>query len=169
MLRLCQIAKVVQCVAPIDAVGGAIQAANINMAKYDHVSFICGFGNLAGNCIVTMNYATGTLIAGTAMSFNYYESTTHAALVSVVDTAAITSTAAYTVLAASDDNCCIVVEVDAQDVRTVVDAAAAAATNTYVGMRFGAPGAAALISCVAICRVARYQADPNFMPNPVAA
>jgi len=91
--------------------------------------------------------------------------------VSVVDTAALTTVGAggYTPANATDDNICIVVEVDAQDVRTVVDAAAAAATNTYVGMRFGAPGAAALISCVAICRVARYQADPNFMPNPVAA
>lgn len=163
MLRLCQIAKVVQCIAPIDAVGGAIQAANVNMAKYDHVSFICGFGAMAGDCILTMNNALTSLAAGTVMNFNYYESTTHGALVSVVDTAALTNTAAYTVLNASDDNCCIVVEVDASELLAV------GAVNQYVGMRFGAPGAACLVSCVAICRVARYQADPNFMPNPIAA
>ena len=117
--RLCQIAKIVQCVAPIDINGGAVQAANVNMAKYDHVSFIIGVGNLAANCAITMNYATGTLVAGVAMGFSYYESTTHAALVSEVDTAALTTVGVggYTILAASDDNSCIVVEVAAQELR----------------------------------------------------
>ena len=170
MLRLCQIAKVVQCVAPIDATAGAQQAANVNMAKYDHVSFIIGMGNFTNDTIITMNYATGTLVAGTVMGFSYYESTTHAALVSVVDTALTTvGVGGYTPGNAADDNICIVVEVDAQEVRTVVDAAGAALTNTYVGMRFSAPGGTCLINCIAVCRVARYQADPNVMPNPVAA
>ena len=169
--RLCQIAKVVQCVAPIDATAGAQQAANINMAKYDHVSFIIGMGNFTNDTIITMNYATGTLIAGVAMGFSYYVSSAHAALVTVVDSAALTTVGVggYTPANATDDNMCIVVEVSAQELRTVVDAAAAAATNTYVGMRFSAPGGTCLIYCVAVCQWNRYEADPNLMPNPIAA
>ena len=165
MLRLCQIAKVVQCVAPFDINGGAIQAANVNMAKYDHVSFIIGIGNLAADTTITMNYATGTLVAGTVMGFSYYESTTHGALVSVVDTATLTTVGAggYAPANATEDNICIVVEVDASEILALTT------TNTYVGMRFSNPGAACLISCVAVCRVARYEADPNFMPNPIVA
>ena len=172
MLRLCQIAKIVQCLAPIDTTGAAQQCANINMAKYDHVSFIVGLGNLAADAIITMNYATGTLVAGVAMGFSYYVSTTNAALVSVVDQATITTVGAggYTPANATEDNAVFVVEVTAQELRTVVDAAGAALTNTYVGMRIATPGANAYLVCVtAICRVARYQADPNFMPNPIAA
>ena len=164
MLRLCQIAKVVQCLAPIDTTGAAQQCANINMAKYDHVSFVIGFGNLAGDCIVTMYSAATSLAAGTVMGFSYYASTTHAALVSVVDSAALTTVGVggFTVLNASMDNICIVIEVDASELP-------APTTRQYVGVDFSNAAAACLISCVAICRVARYQADPNFMPNPIAA
>ena len=165
MLRLCQIAKIVQCVAPVDINGGAVQAANVNMAKYDHVSFIIGIGNLAADTIITMNSGNTSLAAGTVMGFSYYESTTHAALVSVVDSAALTTVGVggYTPANAADDNICIVVEVDASEVLAM------SAARQYVGMRFSNPGAACLISCVAVCQVNRYQSDPNFMPNPIAA
>ncbi len=164
MLRLCQIAKVVQCVAPIDINGGAVQAANVNMAKYDHVSFVIGIGNLAGDTIITMNWAATSLAAGTVMGFSYYESTTHAALVSVVDTVLTTvGVGGYTPANATEDNICIVVEVDASEILAL------SATSTYVGMRFSNPAAACLVSCVAICRVARYEANPALMPNPIAA
>ena len=170
--RLCQIAKVVSCRSPIDTASATQQCANVNMAKYDHVSFIVSLGNLAADAIITMNYATGTLVAGTAMGFSYYESTAGAALVAVVDQATITTVGVggYTPANAARDNFIFVVEVTAQEVRTVVDAAGAALTNTYVGMRIGTPGANAyLVSVVAICQVNRYEADPNFMPNPIAA
>ncbi len=165
MLRLCQIAKVVQCVAPVDGNGGIVQAARVNMAKYDHVSFVIGFGNLAADCVVTMYSAATSLGAGTVMGFSYYTSTTHGALVSVVDTAALTTVGVggLTVLNATQDNICIVIEVDATEVLAM------SAARQYVGVDFSNAAAACLISCVAICRVARYEADPNFMPNPIAA
>lgn len=170
--RLCQIAKVVSCLAPIDINNVAQQCANVNMAKYDHVSFIVSLGAIAADSIITMNYATGTLVAGTAMGFSYYDATAGAPLVSVVDTAALTTVGAggYTPANATEDDVCIVIEVSAQELRTVVDAAGAALNNTYVGVRMGSPGANAyLVSVVAICQWNRYEADPNFMPNPIAA
>ena len=107
--------------------------------------------------------AANSLAAGTVMGFSYYASTTHGALVSVVDSAALTTVGVggATILNATEDNICIVIEVDAVELP--------ARARQYVGVDFSNAGAASLISCVAICRVARYQADPNFMPNPIAA
>jgi len=161
-MQLTQIAKVVQCIAPIDGNGGIVQAARVNMAKYEHVTFICGIGNLAADIILTMYSAATSLAAGTVMNFNYRRSTTPGALVSVVDTTPMVNTAALTISNATEDNDCIVIEVDAADLPAPL-------TRQYVGVDFSNAGAASLISVVAICMWPRYAAEPNLMPDPTAA
>lgn len=161
-MRLAQIAKIVQCVAPIDTNGTATQAARVNMAKYDHVAFIVGLGNVAADVVITVFSAATSLAAGTVMGFSYYVSTTHAALVSVVDSVFTTvGVGGVTIANATEDNICLVIEVDASELP--------ARARQYVGVTFTDPGAACLISVHAICHWARYEANPAVMPNPIAA
>ncbi len=160
-MQLAQIAKIVQCIAPVDGNGGIVQAARVNMAKYEHVAFIVGIGNLAADIILTMYSAATSLAAGTVMNFNYRRSTTPGALVSVVDTTPMVNTAALTIANATEDNDCIVIEVNAADLPAVA--------RQYVGIDFSNAAAASLISCIAVCMWPRYAAEPNLMPDPIAA
>ena len=162
-MQLSQIAKIVQCVAPIDSAAGARLGAHINMSKYDHVAFVCGFGNVANNVVVTVLAAPiSTGVGGVAMAFNYRISTTGAPLISVLEGVLTNSLAGgLTVAAATDDDKVVVIEVDASEL-------VAPLTNIYVGVNFAA-AAVALVSCHAICMWPRYMANAPVMPDPTVA
>ena len=163
-MQLTQIAKVVQCVAPIDTGGVARLGAHINMAKYDHVAFVCGIGNLTADVTITVLTGTNSLGAGgVAMGFSYRRGTTLGALQTVVDTSPMVTVGAggLTIANATEDNDCIVIEIDASELP-------APTTRQYVGVNFSA-SALALVSCTAICCQPRYMADTDVMPNPCVA
>lgn len=163
-MQLTQIAKIVQCVAPIDGNGAARDGARVNMAKYDHVAFIVGLGNVAADIIITMFSAATSAAAGTVMGFSYRRGTNLAALETVVDTSPLVTVGVggLTIANATEDNDCIVIEVNAADLP-------APTTRQYVGITFSNPGAACLISCHAVCCWPRYMADADVMPDPTVA
>lgn len=162
-MQLTQVAKIVQCVSPVDSGGAAKLGAHINMAKYNHVAFICGFGNVANDVVLTVLAASDSVgTGGVAMAFNYREATTGAALKSVLE-GALTNIAAagLTIAAASDDNKVVVIEVKASELVTP-------ATLYYVGVNFAA-AAVALVSCHAVCMEPTYMANAPRMPDPTVA
>lgn len=162
-MQLTQIAKVVQCIAPIDVGGVARLGAHINMAKYNHVAFIVGIGNITNDVTVTVLAGTNSLGAGgVAMGFLYRLSTVGAVLKSVED-GVLTAVGVGGLLLgnATEDNKVLVIEIDADEL-------VAPTTNNYVGVNIS-NGAACLISCVAICCEPRYEANAPIMPDPTVA
>lgn len=162
-MRLAQVAKIVSCVAAIDVGGVARLGAHVNFSKYEHVTWIISVGAIGNNCTLTMLAGTDALgTGGVAMGFSYYLSTGGVPLVAEVASALVTVGAGgYTFLAATDDNECLVVEMDASEV-------VAPLTNIYVGPNFSG-AAAALVSAVAVCYWPRYAADPALMPSAIVA
>ncbi len=162
-MQLCQIAKIVTSVAAIDVGGVARLGCHVNMSKYHHVAFIISVGAIGNNCTVTILAGTNALGAGgVAMGFSYYLSTGGAPLVGEVASALVAVGAGgYAILAATDDNETMVIEVDHT-------ALIAPSTNYYVGPNFTNAGAA-LISCIAVCMWPRYMAGPASMPSAIVA
>ena len=162
-MQLAQIAKIVTCCAAIDVGGtGPFVCAHINMAKYNHVTFLISVGAIGNNCAITITTATTSLGAGpTAIGYKYYLSTGGAALLGVVASALVTVGAGgYTLLAASDDNETMVIEIDAAELTV--------RASQYVGVNI-ANAAGCLISVLAVCLEPRWEADPNIMPDPTVA
>jgi len=162
-MQLCQIAKIIQCVAPIDNGGVARLGCHVNMSKYEHVAFIVGIGNIANDSVVTVLAGTDALgTGGVAMGYNYYLSTGGAALVAEVASAMVAvGVGGYTIANATDDNEVMVIEVDASEL-------VAPLTNYYVGVNLGA-SAVGLQSVHAICMWPRYAATPALMPSAIVA
>lgn len=162
-MQLTQIAKIVQCVAPIDTGGVARLGAHVNMSKYDHVAFIVGIGNLTADCVITVLAGTNSLGAGgVAMAFNYRISTTGGALISVLEGALTASGAGgLTIANATDDNKVVVIEVNASEL-------VAPTTNYYVGVNLS-NSALCLASVTAVCMWPRYMANAPVMPDPTVA
>ena len=162
-MQLAQQARIVSCVAAIDTAGVARLGAHVNFSKFEHVTWIISIGAIGNNCTLTMLAGTDAVgTAGVAMGYSYYLSTGGVPLKAQVSSALVTVGAAgYTILAASDDNECMVVEMDASEL-------VAPATKYYVGPNFTA-AAACLVSCVAICQWPRYAANPALMPSAITA
>ena len=162
-MSLAQAAKIVSCVAAIDTGGVARLGAHVNFSKFEHVTWLISIGAIGNNCVLTMLAGTNSLGAGgVAMGYSYYLSTGGAPLVAEVASALVTvGVGGYTFLAASDDNECMVVEMDASEI-------VLPNTNYYVGPNF-ANAAAALVSCIAVCYWPRYAADPAIMPSAIVA
>jgi len=162
-MQLCQIAKIVGCIAPIDVGGVARLGCHVNMSKYDHVAFIVYTGAIGNACTVTVLAGTDALgTGGVAMGYNYYLSTGGAPLVSEIASALVTVGAGgYALAAATDDNEIMVIEVNASELVTP-------ATNYYVGVNLS-NAAASLNSVVAICMWPTYEAAPALMPSAIVA
>lgn len=162
-MRLCQIAKIVTCVAAIDTAAGARLGAHINMSKYEHIAFIISIGAIGADCVVTVLAGTNSLGAGgVAMGYNYYLSTGGAPLVGEVASALVAVGAGgYTIANATDDNETMVIEVDAAEL-------VAPLTNYYVGVNLS-NSAACLISVIGVALWPRYAADPVLMPSAIVA
>ncbi len=162
-MRLAQIAKIVTCIAAIDTGGVARLGAHINMSKYEHVAFIISVGAIGNNAVVTVLAGTNSLGAGgVAMGYNYYLSTGGAPLVGEVASALVAvGVGGYTLLAATDDNETMVIEVDASEVVLPL-------TNYYIGVNV-ANAAACLVSVIAVCLWPRYAADSILMPSAIVA
>ena len=161
-MQLAQIAKIVSCVAAVDTGGVAKLGAHINMAKYNHVTFIISVGAIGNNATVTVLGASDSAgTGGVAMAYNYYLSTGGAAVKAVLESALVSVAATgYTLLAASDDNEIMVIEVDADEIVTN--------SKPYIGVNV-ANAAACLVSVVAVCMQPRYAANPASMPDPTTA
>lgn len=162
-MRLAQVAKIVSCVAAIDVGGVARLGCHVNFSKFEHVTWIISVGAIGNNCTLTMLAGTDALgTGGVAMGYSYYLSMGGTPLVAEVASALVTvGVGGYAILAATDDNECMVVEMDASEL-------VAPTTNYYVGPNFS-NAAAALISCVAVCYWPRYAADPALMPSAIVA
>lgn len=163
MRQLSQMAKIVSCIAAVDTGGAAKLGAHINMAKYNHVTFIIPAGAIGNDCVVTVLAAEDSVgTNGVAMAFNYRLASVGAALKSVVD-GDLTNIAAsgYTMLATGGDNKCLVIEVDADELVTPE-------TLPYVGVNL-ANAAACLAACIAVCTEPTYQANAPRMPDPTVA
>ena len=162
-MQLAQIAKIVGSVQSIDVGGVARLGCHVNMSKYEHVAWIINVGAIGNNCTVTMLAGTDALgTGGVAMGFSYYLSTGGAPLVTEVASAMVTvGVGGYAILAATDDNEIMVIEMDAAEL-------VAPLTNYYVGPNFS-NAAACLISCTAVCLWPRYAAAPALMPSAIVA
>ena len=162
-MQLCQIAKIVTSIAAIDTGGVARLGAHVNLSKYDHVAFIISVGAIGNNAVVTVLAGTNSLGAGgVAMGYSYYLSTGGAPLVGEVASALVAVGAGgYTLLAATDDNETMVIEVDASELVSPL-------TNIYVGVNV-ANAAACLVSVIAVCMWPRYAAAPALMPSAIVA
>ena len=162
-MKLCQVAKIVTCVAAIDTGGVARLGCHVNMSKYEHVAFIISTGAIGNNNAITVLAGTNALGAGgVAMGYSYYLSTGGAPLVGEIASALVAvGVGGYTLLAATDDNETMVIEIDAAEL-------VAPATNYYVGVNV-ANAAAHLVSVIAVCMWPRYAADPILMPSAIVA
>ncbi len=162
-MRLAQVAKIVSCVAAIDTNTTARLGAHVNFSKFEHVTWLISIGAIGNNCTLTMLAGTDALgTGGVAMGFSYYLSTGGAPLVAEVASALVTvGVGGYAFLAASDDNECMVVEMDASEL-------VAPNTNIYVGPNFS-NAVACLVSCIAVCYWPRYATDPANMPSAIVA
>jgi len=155
MTQLSQVTKIVGCYAPKDINGGAINSDIVGLKEYNHVTFLVYLGNLAGNTTLTVEKCD-TIVPGTAtaITFNYRIASAGAVASSELDGALTAVTVAATgipLLAASDDNKILAIELDADEI--------AAPTTPYVRVAMSDPAAAGLVSIVAILSEARYLKD----------
>lgn len=152
MTQLSQVAKIVGCYAPKDINGGAITGDVVGTKEYDHVTFLVYVGNLAGDTTLTVEECTSAAGAGnTAIAFNYRKASAGAAGSSELDGALTAATSAgITIANASDDNKIIAVELDAAELSS---------GSPYVRACLSDPGAAGLVTIVAILTGARYLKD----------
>lgn len=160
---LTQEAKIVSCIAPVDVGGAAKLGCHVNMSKYNLVVFILMTGAIGNNNAITVLAGTDALgTGGVAMAYTYRLSTGGVPLIAELSTAFVTVAAAgYTLLAATDDDEIMVIEVHASEL-------VAPTTNYYVGVNV-ANAAAHLVSVVALCMEPRYKADAQVMPSAVVA
>ena len=162
-MQLSQMGYIVGCVAPVDVGGAPRLGAHINMAKYNHVTFLIYFGVMGNICTVTVLAGTNSLGAGgVAMGYNYSISTGGVPLLTPFSIAPLTAVGAGGVAhAATVDNEIVVIELDAAEL-------VAPMTNYYVGVNLSG-AAAALATVIAICSEPRWAADPDIAPDPTVA
>lgn len=136
-------------VVPASANGG-VSSDVINLARYNHASFVVSCGNMAGaTSTLTVKYCdNNTPSTATAMAFNYRKMTDGAG---ATDTLGALTACASTGLALATTAETVIIELDAIEIYT-----ASSGTCSRVQLVFSNPSAAAYISAVAICSEPAY-------------
>lgn len=146
---------VVNILPPVDVNGGA-NSDVFSMKGYAHASIIVTIGVSSGVGAITVEECDDfTPTASTAIAFSYYKEETAAG--DTLTTKQSATTAGFT--PSANDNITYVIEIDASEL-----------TDGYPNLRvaFATPGAACLVSAVAVLSGSRYAGDPANVATAIA-
>ena len=128
-------------IAATDHAAGIV-GDSINMGKVHHAAFFLQLGALTGDAILTMNSGAAVATKTTALTFNYRPAGADMGVASADVYGAWATSAALTLTAATYNDRCLIVEVDASEMTD---------DEPYLTMDISSAASVALASCVAIC------------------
>lgn len=155
-MRLCEQTKIVPILEAEDHQAG-VDGDSVNMANYNHVTFIFLFGELTGDAVLTISSGAADGTKTTAETFSYRATAIDLKTAGADTLGTEATSAALTLTAATYEDRMLVVEMDADEFTP---------DQEFITPAISSAGSEVFCSCVAILSEPRYASDvpPSAIP-----